>query len=63
MRDTPRTRLMLAAALIVALAAIAIDYQGGSSAIVRTVKGVCGAMLGVSARAVSPVTKPVGRFV
>lgn len=61
--DTPRTRLMLAAALVAALALIAIDYQGSSSAIMRTVKGVGGSVLGGAERDVSPVTRPVGSFV
>lgn len=61
-RDTPRTRLMLAAALIAALGLIAIDYQDGSSAIVQTLKGVGGSVLGGAERAVSSVTRPVGRF-
>jgi rod shape-determining protein MreC len=61
-RDTARTRLMLAAALIAALGLIAIDYQDGSSVIVQAVKGVGSSVLGGAERAASSVAKPVSRF-
>jgi len=54
---------MLSAALIAALALIATDYQNGSSPIVRAVKGVGGTVIGNAERAVSSLTRPVGRFV
>ncbi len=63
MHDTPRARLMLAAALIAALGLIAIDYQDGSSAIVRAVKGIGGSVLGGAERAVSSVARPAGGLV
>jgi rod shape-determining protein MreC len=61
-RDTRRTRLLLSAALIIALALIAVNYQNGSSPIIRGAKSVAGSMLGGAERAASVVTKPVVRF-
>jgi len=61
-RDTRRTRLLLSAALIVALALIAINYQNGSSPIIRGAKSVAGSVLGGAERAASVVTRPVVRL-
>ena len=62
MRDTQRTRLLLAIALLAALALIAIDYQNGSSSVITTLRKAAGPVLGGAERAVASVTKPVGRF-
>ncbi len=62
MRDTGRTRLLLSLALIVALALIAIDYENGSSPVVRGVRSTAGSLFGGVERAVSVVTSPIGRF-
>lgn len=62
MRDTRSTRLLLAAALATALALIALSYAGGSSPLIRSIRGVAGSAFGAAERAVSPVTVPVGRF-
>ncbi len=63
MRDTRRTRLLLSIALIAALALIAVDYQGGSSPVVRTVKHTAGSVFGAAESAVSFITGPITRFV
>ena len=63
MRDTRRTRLLLSIALIAALTLIAVDYQHGSSPVVRTVKNAAGSVFGAVESAVSFVTGPVTRFV
>jgi rod shape-determining protein MreC len=62
-RDTGRTRLLLSVALIIALALIAVDYEHGSSPIVRTLRQTAGSALGGAERVVATVTGPVGRFV
>jgi rod shape-determining protein MreC len=61
-RDTRRTRLLLAIALVAALALVAIDYQNGSSSVITTLRKAGGSVLGGAERAVASVTKPVGRF-
>lgn len=63
MRDTRRTRLLLSIALIAALALIALDYQNGSSPVLRTVKHTAGSVFGAAESAVSFVTGPITRFV
>ncbi|HEX9623169.1 MAG TPA: rod shape-determining protein MreC [Streptosporangiaceae bacterium] len=63
MRDTRRTRLLLSIALIAALALIAVDYQHGSSPVMRTVKHTAGSVFGAAESAVSFVTGPITRFV
>src|SRR5208282_1898967 len=45
-----------------ALALIAIDYQNGSSPIIRNARSAAGSVFGATERAVSSVTGPVGRF-
>jgi rod shape-determining protein MreC len=62
-RDTRRTRLLLSIALIAALALIALDYQHGSSPVLRTVKNAAGSVFGAVESAASYVTGPVTRFV
>jgi len=62
-RDTRRTRLLLSIALIAALALIAVDYQHGSSPVMRTVKHTAGSVFGAAESAVSFVTGPITRFV
>ncbi len=62
MRDTRRTRLLLAITLVAALALIAIDHQNGSSSVITTLRKTAGTVLGGAERAVASVTKPVGRF-
>jgi rod shape-determining protein MreC len=62
-RDTRRTRLLLSIALIAALTLIALDYQHGSSPVLRTVKNAAGSVFGAVESAASFVTGPVTRFV
>jgi rod shape-determining protein MreC len=62
-RDTPRTRLVLGVALLAALALIAVDYQSGSSSVIRVVRHTSGSVFGGAERAVSSVTGPIGRFI
>ncbi len=63
MRDTGRTRLLLSLALIVALALIAIDYEHGTSSVIKTTRSTTGSAFGAAERAVGLVTRPVGRFI
>ena len=63
MRDTRRTRLLLSVALLVALALIAVDYQNGSSPVIKTMRHVANSVFGGAERVVGTVTAPVGRFV
>ncbi len=63
MRDTRRTRLLLGIALIAALALIAVNYQNGSSSVVRVVRHTSGSVFGGAERVVSSVTGPIGRFI
>jgi rod shape-determining protein MreC len=62
MRDTRGTRLLLSIALIAALVLIAVSYSNGSSSTIRTARNMAGTVLGSAERAVSTVTRPVGRF-
>jgi rod shape-determining protein MreC len=55
--------LLLSIALIAALALIAVDYQGGSSPVVRTVKHTAGSVFGAAESAVSFITGPITSFV
>jgi rod shape-determining protein MreC len=61
-RDTRRTRLLLATALAAALLLIAIDYHDGSSSLVSRAKSAAGSVFGDAERMVSTVTGPIGRF-
>lgn len=63
MRDTRRTRLLLAVALLAALALIAVNYQNGSSPVIRGLRNVASSVFGGVERIVGTVTTPVGRFV
>lgn len=63
MRDTRRTRLLLGVALLAALALIAVNYQNGSSPVIRGLRHVAGSVFGGAERIVGTVTAPVGRFV
>lgn len=62
MRDTRRTRLLLAIALAAALVLIAVDYQDRSSSVISAARGIAGTVFGTAERAVAAVSKPVGRF-
>ncbi len=63
MRDTRRTRVLLSLALIAALALIAVNYQNGSSPLIRTMRHAASSVFGTVERAVGTVTSPIGRFV
>ncbi|HEX6932249.1 MAG TPA: rod shape-determining protein MreC, partial [Streptosporangiaceae bacterium] len=62
MRDTRRSRMLLAIALVAALALIAVDYQDGSSSVITSLRNAAGSLFGGAERAVAAVTRPVGRF-
>ena len=62
MRDNRRTRLLLAVALVAALILIAVDYQDKSSSVITTARTAAGSLFGGAERAVSAITRPVGRF-
>jgi rod shape-determining protein MreC len=62
-RDTRRTRLLLGIALLTALALIAVNYQNGSSPVIRTMRNVASSVFGGAERIVGTVTAPIGRFV
>jgi rod shape-determining protein MreC len=61
-RDTRRSRLLLAIALVAALILIAVDYQDKSSSVIATARSVAGSVFGSAERAVADITRPVGRF-
>jgi rod shape-determining protein MreC len=61
-RDTPRSRLLLATALIAALSLIAIDYANGSSPIIRSARNTAGSAFGTAERAISAATRPLRMF-
>jgi rod shape-determining protein MreC len=61
-RDTRRTRTLLAIALLAALALIAVDYENGSSSLISSLRNGAGSALGGAERAVSVVTRPITRF-
>ena len=63
MRDTRRTRLLLGALLAVALALIAVNYQNGSSPVIRVMRHVASSVFGGAERIVGTVTAPIGSFV
>ena len=62
MRDTRRTRLLLAIALVAALVLIAVDYQDRSSSVIGSARTAAGSVFGGAERAVAAITRPVGRF-
>jgi len=61
-RDTPRSRLLLATALIAALSLIAIDYANGSSPIIGSARRAVGSAFGAAERGISAATRPVRTF-
>jgi rod shape-determining protein MreC len=61
-RDTRRSRMLLAIALVAALALIAIDYQDSSSSLISSLRIIAGSVFGGAERAASVVTRPVGQF-
>ena len=63
MRDTRRTRLLLGVALLAALALIAVNYQNGSSPVIRVMRHVASSVFGGAERIVGTATAPIGRFV
>lgn len=63
MRDTRRTRLLLGVMLVVALALIAVNYQNGSSPVIRVMRNVASSVFGGAERIVGTVTAPIGSFV
>jgi rod shape-determining protein MreC len=54
---------MLGVALIAALALIAVSYEHGSSSVLKATRHAAGSVFGSAERAVSVITRPVGRFV
>ncbi|HEX5190095.1 MAG TPA: rod shape-determining protein MreC, partial [Streptosporangiaceae bacterium] len=62
MRDSRRSRMLLAIALAAALVLIAVDYQAGSSSVITSLRNAAGSVFGGAERAVATVTRPVGRF-
>ncbi|MEU4826899.1 rod shape-determining protein MreC [Actinomadura sp. NPDC023710] len=60
MKDTRRTRVVLGALLVVALAMITIDYRGGGDSPLRGLRGVGAAVFGPVERASASVVRPVG---
>ena len=63
MRDTRRTRLLLGALLVVALALIAVNYQNGASPVIKVMRHVASSVFGGAERVVGTVTAPIGSFV
>ncbi|TDC89690.1 rod shape-determining protein MreC [Actinomadura sp. 7K507] len=59
MKDTRRTRVVLGALLVVALAMITIDYRGGDDSPLRGLRGVGAAVFGPVERASASVVRPV----
>ncbi|XRQ12763.1 rod shape-determining protein MreC [Actinomadura welshii] len=59
MKDTRRTRVLLGALLVVALAMITIDHRGGDDSPLRGLRGVGAAMFGPVERASASVVRPV----
>lgn len=62
MRDSRRSRLLLSAALAVALVLVAVDYQDGSAPMVRAARSAAGVVFGAAERAVGGLTAPVVRL-
>jgi rod shape-determining protein MreC len=62
LRDTKGTRLLLSLALVVAFALIAVSYRNSSSGLIKSAKSAAGTVFGTAERAVSTVTRPIGRF-
>ena len=62
MHDSRRTRLILGALLVAALALVTIDARDGSASPVRGMHGIGGAVFGTAENVVSFVTRPVTGF-
>ncbi len=60
MKDTRRTRVVLAALLVVALTMITIDHRGGDGSPLRGLRGIGAAVFGPVERASASVVRPVG---
>jgi rod shape-determining protein MreC len=60
--DSRRTRLVLGALLIAALALITLDARGGTAAPVRDLRGVGGTVFGSAQNLLGAVTRPVTGF-
>jgi len=63
MRDTRRTRLVLAALLLAALTFIVLDVRGGSGSLPEQLRGVGAAIFGPVERAATAVVRPVANFI
>lgn len=62
MRDTRRTRVVLAVLLIASFTLITLDVRGGDSGPIGAVRSFVGTVFGPVQRAVASVVSPVGRF-
>lgn len=60
MKDTRRTRAVLALLLITALVMITIDYRGGENSPLRGLRGFAAAVFGPVERASASVVRPIG---
>lgn len=60
MKDTRRTRVVLGALLVVALAMITIDYRGGADSPLRGLRGFGATVFGPVERVSAAVVRPVG---
>ncbi|WP_149261607.1 rod shape-determining protein MreC [Actinomadura sp. K4S16] len=60
MKDTRRTRVVLGALLVVALAMITIDYRGGQDSPLHGLRGLGATVFGPVERASASVVRPVG---
>ncbi|QXJ20917.1 rod shape-determining protein MreC [Actinomadura graeca] len=60
MKDTRRTRVVLGALLVTALAMITIDYRGGEHSPLHGLRGIGAAVFGPVERASASVVRPVG---
>ncbi|MEV0663620.1 rod shape-determining protein MreC [Actinomadura luteofluorescens] len=60
MKDTRRTRVVLGALLVVALAMITIDYRGGQDSPLSGLRGLGATVFGPVERASASVVRPVG---
>ncbi|WP_131742173.1 rod shape-determining protein MreC [Actinomadura roseirufa] len=60
MKDTRRTRVVLGALLVAALAMITVDYRGGAQSPLRGLRGLGATVFGPVERASAAVVRPVG---
>lgn len=63
MRDTRRTRVVLAALLLAALTFIVLDVRGGSGSVPEQLRGVGATIFGPVERAATAVVRPVANFI